>query len=120
MNQLNIFGPSQSVHYHNTVPTSGYDLIKKNEKSGKQEIEILQFFQAKGHGVNFTAWEVFNRPFNQMTMASVKRSMTNLMNDGYLQKTLDLRPGQYGERFPNRAYEITTKGLNVKLNPQSI
>jgi len=113
--QPDLFTPAPERHYFNTVPTQGADLVNKNEIAGRQEREILAWYKSKGDGVNFTAWECFNRSGNKMTMASVKRSMTNLMNSGHLEKTLELRPGEYGERYPNRAYAITTKGLNAKL-----
>jgi len=113
--QTDLFTPPPVKHYYNTVPEHGKVLVTKNERAGKQEIEILKWFQSKGDGVNFTAWECFNRAGNKMSMASVKRSLTNLMNDGYLEKTTELRPGQYGSRFPNRAYAITKRGLKQKL-----
>lgn len=113
--QTSLFDKPPVKAYHNSLPTSGKDLVKKNEKAGRQEIEILKWFQSKGEGVNFTSWETYNRAGNKMSQASVKRSLTNLMNDGYLEKTLHLRPGEFGERHPNRAYAITKLGLNAKL-----
>jgi len=115
--QTNLFPdrPTPERHYFNSVPTEGKDLVQKNEIASSQERTILQWFQSKGEGVNFTAWEVYNAAGIKMSFASVKRSMTNLMTNGFLAKTLELRPGEFGERHPNRALEISRKGINQKL-----
>lgn len=72
------------------------DAHKLVEQGMKQEDAIREFFEANP-GKYFTAWEVYHAFGEEWFIQSVRRSMTNLTEQGILVKCEDIKkPGDGG------------------------
>jgi hypothetical protein len=83
--------------FHNTTDLGGEDLIKREIRAGSQNEKILTFFRIRPT-LDFTPYEV-QMYLNMATVpiTSIRRAMTDLTKLGYLEKTGEKRPGQYGD-----------------------
>lgn len=72
------------MHY-NTTNESGQMLISFSEKAQSQESIIYEFFK-QNKGVGYT-WSELKEFFHEMNEISLKRSMSDLKNEGKLIKT---------------------------------
>jgi hypothetical protein len=83
--------------YYNTNKESGFELVESQHKSFKQEQVVLDFF--RNHLEEYTPFEVHARiPVLQKSpVTSVRRSITDLTDQGYLEKTPIMRKGLYGK-----------------------
>lgn len=92
---------SQLDLFHNTTCLEGSALRRREIRAGSQNSVILAYFQAS-MGI-FTPNEILERlvligliaPNTPIT--SIRRAMTDLTKLGYLVKTDERRPGEYGE-----------------------
>lgn len=94
MNQLSLY-PQPQPSFHNTIDLKSSKLVKADDNAKRQEDIILLLFQ---DGKPRNAWEAYDELCkNGYTMIkdSVKRSITNLMNDGKLIKTDIKTKGEY-------------------------
>jgi hypothetical protein len=90
---------SETPHYYNTLNTGGQNLLNAIENAKKQEDRIMVIMQAKRrkmtpsevHGV-YIAW------FSNTPIWSLRRAMTNLSNDGRLEKTDERVPSPYNSK----------------------
>jgi hypothetical protein len=91
--------------YYNTTNMSGDDLKEHKFRAKGLNRRVLNFFKAHSYE-NFTAWEVHKAiGINSAPITSIRRSMTDLTDMGYLVK-LDgnegrhfvQRPGQWKEK----------------------
>ncbi len=81
--------------YHNTNNEQGAVLQRSEAKADTQELIILEHF-LEGH--QHTPDEVWHACFDNRTpLTSVRRAITNLTNDGHLEKTDQQRRGMYGK-----------------------
>lgn len=91
--------------YHNTNQLSINELYEANEKAKSLEQKIEEFFRVNRNG-NFTPFEVSSlMDLNNIPITSVRRAMTNLTTAGKLEKTNEMRKGQYGQ--PNHAWRLS-------------
>jgi len=97
---------SQIDIYFNTTNLSGSELKERKIKAGSQNAEVLNFFTLF-HYKSFTAAEVF-RYFEMQgrtwPLTSVRRAITTLMNEGFLEPTNEMRIGLYGAK--NICYKL--------------
>ena len=86
--------------YHNTNKEKGSVLIKSNTKASRQEMVILNYFRAN-YNVNLSAEDVLREISfaNPVPITSVRRAITNLANEGYLEKTSIMKVGNYGKQI---------------------
>ncbi len=81
--------------YHNTNHESGAVLECSQAKAKTQESRILDHFRKGGE---YTPDQVWHKLFRNGTpLTSVRRAITNLTADGYLEKTERQQPGMYGK-----------------------
>jgi len=86
--------PEQS--YFNTTKLSGDKLKANKKKSRNQDDVILDLFRSK-KDVLMTPGYVHKTLFDESTpLTSIRRSITNLTNSGYLEKTNQTKEGVYG------------------------
>jgi hypothetical protein len=108
MSQIQLFGQPPQKAYYNTLPQEGKELVKSNETALKQNEYILGVIEAAGR--TFTAWEMYlhvQELGRSIPKESVRRAMTTLMIDGKLEKTLEMRKGEYS--VMNRAYKFVKR-----------
>lgn len=103
MSQLTFFPQAQPA-FHNTIDLKGEELRKADTNAKRQEDVILELFQ---DGKPRNAWEAYQELTNKgytMIKDSVKRGITNLMNEGKLVKTKIKTPGEY--QMGNYQYKL--------------
>lgn len=92
MNQLDIF--------FNTTSQKA-DVLKASKfKAGKQNAEILELFMLY-HYRSFTPaeiWEYFEKQNRHWPLTSIRRAITTLTAQGFLECTNEMRMGMYGSK----------------------
>ncbi len=82
--------------YYNTTKEQGEQLAIFKKRAKKQDDKILEFFQDNPM-VEFGASQVWNALFyNSVPITSVRRSVTNLVQDNKLEYTGRKRKGVFG------------------------
>ena len=82
--------------YYNTTKEQGEQLTIFKKRAKKQDDKILEFFQDNPM-VEFGASQVWNALFyNSVPITSVRRSVTNLVQDNKLEYTGRKRKGVFG------------------------
>jgi len=82
-------------HYHNTIPVSDQLCLEFERKAEKQDDRVLDFFRA--HPLrDFTPPEVHVAIGYPGPVSSIRRAITDLTKAGYLYKTGNMRPGEFG------------------------
>ena len=82
--------------YYNTTKEQGEQLAIFKSKTKKQDDKILDFFKDNPM-VEFGASQVWNALFyNSVPITSVRRSVTNLVQDNKLEYTGRKRKGVFG------------------------
>jgi predicted transcriptional regulator len=79
--------------FHNTTNEIGNQLQIFTQKAENQESEILEYFYNKKKASASEAWQ----SFKHYPITSVRRSITNLTKQGFLEKTQDKKIGIYGK-----------------------
>ena len=92
--------------FYNTVNLEGTELKTARRRATRQEDIILAFFQTWPYA-HFSPYEVWNVFKDDMLITSVRRAITDLKNEGKLEKTDIKVPGPYG--MPNYAYRVKGK-----------
>ena len=83
--------------FHNTINAQDEELKQHEAKSETQGERILRIFS--GHPErSFTPCEIHNSlgTIDQPLLTSIRRSITNLTRDGYLERTSTRRLGAHG------------------------
>ena len=84
------------MSYYNTTQEQGEQLAIFKKRAKKQDDKILEFFQDNPM-VEFGASQVWNALFyNSVPITSVRRSVTNLVQDNKLEYTGRKRKGVFG------------------------
>ena len=89
MNQLDI--------YFNTINQKGDELKASKFRAGKQNAEVLELFTLY-HYRAFTPaeiWEAFNKQGRNVPLTSIRRAITTLTIQGFLECTGEMRMGLY-------------------------
>ena len=103
MNQLDI--------YFNTTNQNGDDLKASRFKAGKQNAEILELFTLY-HYRSFTpaeVWEHLQSKGRNLPLTSVRRAITSLTIQGFLDATSEMRMGIFGAK--NYCWKLKTSNL---------
>jgi len=96
-------------HYHNTTNLNEITVISETIKCQSQEQIILEIYK---RSLRLSASQVLDMYPNQRTpLTSVRRAISNLMYDGKLIKTDDMKEGIYGK--PEHIYELAEKQLQL-------
>ena len=99
--------------YYNTTNLTGADLVEATQKAGAQEEVILAFFKAKK--IEKFAWspsEVWEACFfGRCPLTSVRRAMTNLTNQGKLERMDEQKKGPYGR--PEHYWRLVSSQLDL-------
>jgi len=83
------------MSYYNTTNVTDPLLKNQESKAISQEKKILNMFRRSKRGL--TASEVFRQyPDKNTPLTSIRRAITNLCNDRFLEKTSLKREGIYG------------------------
>jgi Fe2+ or Zn2+ uptake regulation protein len=92
-------------HYYKTTEMSMNEYLQSILQGQKQEEVILKIF--KDYKQKFTAWEVNKLLNDHYPITSVRRAITNLTDQGYLNKTKIVKIGRYGKGC--HAWEIVER-----------
>lgn len=81
--------------YHNTTEATGNELKAYRRKAHTQDQKLLDWFTA--YEQEATPSKLWGLVFNKaVPLTSVRRALTNLTNDGHLEKTDMQKSGIYG------------------------
>ena len=84
--------------YFNTTNQKGEVLRRHKEKAETQNEKILAFFKARP-AIHFSPTDIWRLLFREgCPLTSVRRSLTNLTNEGALEKTEKTKYGMYGRK----------------------
>jgi Fe2+ or Zn2+ uptake regulation protein len=92
--------------FYNTITVSGRLLKKCKQDAEKQESIILDYFK-KHSKLEFSACDVHIGLRINAPLTSVRRAITNLTSQGFLNKTGNKKIGTYGK--PVNTWAITVK-----------
>jgi hypothetical protein len=84
------------MSFYNTIEEEGQDLVQSYEKGKTQEKIILECFNSCKEPLSPSM--VLSQTGLNCPITSIRRAMTNLSNDGKLEKTTDYTLGTYGKR----------------------
>jgi len=99
--------------YYNTTSKTGKDLKRAEKKAETQKEIILKLFKEKKMLSASQAWNLFTRQINKSTpLTSIRRAITDLMNENYLKKTSLMNIGVYGDN--EHIYMLNIKEINLK------
>jgi hypothetical protein len=82
--------------YYNTNRESGSVLAQSQAHARDQKMHILQFFE-RNPGTLFAPHEVQAAVLPEAPLTSIRRALTNLTDQGLLEKTDKMRLGTYGK-----------------------
>jgi len=93
---------SQLDIYFPTTSLTEKELKEREVRAGTQNGRILEIFRDYPHE-SFTPFEIRNIWFarnwyRNVPITSIRRAMTTLTSRGYLEKSRELRIGEYGEK----------------------
>lgn len=97
---------SQMDIYFNTTNLKGSELKERKVKAGSQNAEVLAFFSLYNYQ-SFTAaqvFEYFEKQGRTWPLTSIRRAITTLMNEGFLEPTGEFKQGLYGAK--NMCYKF--------------
>jgi len=85
-----------NMSYFNTLGEKGEQLEMYQKKATSQDKLILHFFKQTPR-INYTPSQVWRMLFKeQVPLTSVRRSISNLTNEGHLKQCEERREGVYG------------------------
>lgn len=95
--------------FHNTVQATGETLDKYRTDAQKQEDRVLAIMQANpAWWTPFAVQEMYGRLYRFVPITSIRRAMTDLTNEGKLEKSdTPNAAGQYGK--PNHSWRVIQK-----------
>jgi hypothetical protein len=96
--------------YYNTTKSKGRTLANFQQSAKNQDEKVMLIYKASMKGL--TASEVFRQyPDKRVPLTSIRRAITNLMNDKRLVKTEIQKPGMYDK--PEYVYQIYTGQIKL-------
>lgn len=84
------------MSFYNTIEETAEELAQSHEKAKTQEQKILECFYSCEEPLSPSM--VLSQTGLNCPITSIRRAMTNLSNDGKLEKTNDYVLGSYGKR----------------------
>ena len=97
---------SKQTNYHNTNNETGEEIKLSHKKAHSQKVDVLALYKLMPD-VRLSASEVYSLlgyVSNNTPITSIRRCITNLMNEGHLVKLSDKRKGMYGK--PESFYQL--------------
>jgi len=91
--------------YHNTNNETGETLKGSKKKANRQQDEVLAIYERQPDTA-LTAEEVHKIGEFKCPLTSIRRAITDLTNEGHLNKTSIQKMGQYGKYI--YAYKLIT------------
>jgi len=82
--------------FYNTIQLNGKDLQTAKSNCKSQE-EYIKWIFSKKPNLQITPSELLNYFEKNVPITSVRRALTNLTNDNFLEKTEKFRMGKYGK-----------------------
>lgn len=83
--------------FYNTTNQTQPELSLSWNKTEKQKEIVKKIFNSNLKGLTaFEAWKIYQSHGFDCPLTSIRRSVTDLMNEGYLIMTEDKRTGGYG------------------------
>ena len=84
--------------FYNTISLTGTPLTTAKGQAKAQQVKILEFFISNPKG-KFSPFDILELVFNDThtPITSVRRSMTNLTDAGFLTKLNEKKVGLYGQ-----------------------
>jgi len=84
-------------HYYNTNKEFGNDLISSNDKNKSQQERVLEYFF--NHPINYLSVEkIHENVMPKARMTSAQRCVTNLTEQGFLEKTENFTTSSFGKK----------------------
>ena len=85
--------------FFNTTNLTGKALISAIESSNSQDARVIKYFMSHTIGwlLGFSPSQVWSSEFDKAPLTSIRRTITNLTNCGYLIKTERQVEGFYGK-----------------------
>lgn len=82
--------------FHNTIHLQGAELSKATQKAQRQKDIVLAFFE-RNYGGCFTPLQVHRSLGLNCPETSIRRAITDLTSEGYLEKTKQTVTEHYGK-----------------------
>lgn len=96
-----------TISFHNTLPLTDEEQIKQaDRKAMHQDQEILDFMTTH-HTESFTPAEIWMNLGMKWPITSVRRAVTNLTKEGWIEMTGHMKMGLYGTL--NNTWKRTNK-----------
>ena len=95
--------------FFNTTNETNPDLTEYRQKALNQDERVLELFRARIQA-SYTPSEVLSAAFDRTPITSVRRSMSNLTDEGRLVKTDGKREGIYGR--PEHVWVLAKSCVN--------
>lgn len=93
------------LSFFNTLAFVGDELNKAIIQAEKQEDRVEAIFRWKKKGMTpFDVHEIYCNLYPACPITSIRRTMTTLTGDGILEKTGEMREGDYGK--PNFVWKL--------------
>lgn len=83
--------------FYNTNREKGETLRSSRAQARKQQEKVLEFFQAHPHDL-FSREQINEIVMPEAPYTSAQRAITNLTNDGFLEKTTNMVMGGWGKQ----------------------
>lgn len=83
--------------FHNTIREEGTELARSERQASSQEERVLTFFQDRPWG-GWSPFQIQRLVLPECPITSVRRAMTNLSNQGKLEKSNIMMLERYGKK----------------------
>lgn len=97
--------------FYNTIKLSGADLQLARDNSKSQE-DFIKFIFKNQPDLEITPSQMLELFGKNIPLTSVRRALTNLTNENFLEKTEIMTEGLYGK--PEHIWRLKTKNKNNK------
>jgi len=98
--------------FYNTISASKPDLEFYRRQVERQEDTVVAFFQAHP-GRFYTPFEIQQAVLPQAPITSVRRALTNLTNDGWLEKVDQMVRERFGK--PNHCWTLKRRPIQEQM-----
>lgn len=84
------------LHFHNTIPLEGDELVESEEKALYQDERVLNLFSKMYSATPSVIWKMYCSHYGDCPLTSIRRSITNLTKINKLIQTGNQYKGIYG------------------------
>ena len=97
--------------FYNTIKLSGVDLQSARDNAKSQE-DFIKFIFTNEPDLEITPSQMLELFGKNVPLTSVRRALTNLTNENFLEKTETMAEGLYGK--PEHIWKLKSKTKNNK------